>query len=201
MPLQHGADNVLKTMRRGITRKRTEALLDKFRKAMPNVVMRTTLLVGHPGEGEKEFEECMDFVKQQEFDRLGVFTYSHEENTHARSMDDFADSATAAARRDAIMEVQQDISYNKNQKFDGKELRVIVDEAFLKEDLDPNDDRFDEEIIDQDGDYYVLSRTEADAPDVDNLVHFSADKSILDKQFVSVKIDEATDYDLYGQLI
>ena len=200
MPLQHGADNVLKTMRRGITRKRTEALLDKFRKAMPNVVMRTTLLVGHPGEGEKEFEECMDFVKQQEFDRLGVFTILMRK---ILIKDLWMILRTPQLPRLVVMQ-----SWKFNRKFHTTKNQnsmvknyVIVDEAFLKEDLDPNDDRFDEEIIDQDGDGYVLSRTEADAPDVDNLVHFSADKSILDKQLVSVKIDEATDYDLYGQLI
>lgn len=201
MPLQHGADKVLKTMRRGITRKRTEILLDKFRKAMPGVVMRTTLLVGHPGEGEEEFQECLDFVKEQQFDRLGVFTYSHEENTHARSLEDFTDPETSAARRDQIMAVQQEISYEKNQRFAGQDLRVIVDEAFLKTDIDPNDERFDEAIMEEAGDYYVLSRTEGDAPDVDNLVHFSADEAILDQQFLTVHIEEATDYDLYGQLV
>lgn len=185
MPLQHGADKVLKTMRRGITRKRTEKLLDKFRAAMPDVVMRTTLLVGHPGEGEEEFDQLLDFVKEQKFDRMGAFTYSHEENTHAKTLDDFVDAETSAARRDKLMAIQQEISFEKNQKFVGKKVRCIIDEATLMED----------------DSYEVIARTEADAPDVDNLIHFYADESILDKKFCTVLIQEAGDYDLWGDLI
>ncbi|MCM8543038.1 MAG: 30S ribosomal protein S12 methylthiotransferase RimO [Lentisphaeraceae bacterium] len=185
MPLQHASDNVLKVMRRGINKKRTEILLQKFRDKIPGVTMRTTLLVGHPGEEEQDFEVLRDFVKEQKFDRVGIFTYSHEENTHAFSMDEYADKATAERRRDQLMEIQQDVSYENNQRFVDKEVKVIIDDVFE----------------DEEGEVRCIGRTEGDAPDVDNQVHFAYDERIGDGIFATVKIFEADAYDLFGEVV
>jgi ribosomal protein S12 methylthiotransferase len=185
MPLQHGADKVLKIMRRGITRKRTEELLQKFREKIPGVTMRTTLLVGHPGEDEEEYQQLKEFVEQQRFDRVGIFTYSHEKNTHAYSLNEYADSATAEKRKNELMEIQHDISYEKNQRFVKQTLKVIIEDIFE----------------DEDGKTRCTGRTEGDAPDVDNQVHFEYHESIGDNFFANVKINEADAYDLFGEIV
>ena len=185
MPLQHASDNVLKVMRRGINKKRTEILLDKFRSKIPGVTMRTTLLVGHPGEEEKDFEDLRSFVEEQKFDRVGIFTYSHEQNTHAFSMNEYADAETAEKRKDELMKIQHDISYENNQRFVGKEVRVVIDDVFE----------------DEDGEVRCIGRTEGDAPDVDNQVHFAYDEKIGDDVFATVKIVEADAYDLFGDVV
>ena len=187
MPLQHASDNVLKAMRRGITQKRTEALLDKFRDKIEGVTQRTTLLVGHPGEEEEDYQTLKKFVAEQKFDRVGIFTYSHEENTHARTMDNFADSETAHKRRDELMEIQQQISYDNNQRFVGKTVRVIIDEVF--------EDETNDNVM------RCIGRTEGDAPEVDNQVHFSWDERIGDSFFCDVYIEEADAYDLIGEAV
>lgn len=116
MPVQHGTDNMLKIMRRGITRKRTEDLIDTIRQKVPGIALRTTLLVGHPGETEKDIEELKEFVAQTRFDRLGVFTYSHEDGTHAHSMADDIPQETKESRAAEVMELQQEISTQINQE-------------------------------------------------------------------------------------
>ena len=185
MPLQHAGDKVLKTMRRGITRKRTEALLDKFREKIPGVTMRTTLLVGHPGEDEEQYLELKDFVEKQRFDRVGIFTYSHEKNTHAYNFDEYADSETSEARKNELMEIQQEISFEKNQRFVDQTLDIIIEDIFE----------------DEEGNTRCVGRTEGDAPDVDNQVHFEYDERIGDSYFTKVKIFEADAYDLFGEVV
>ena len=182
MPLQHASDNVLKVMRRGINRKRTENLLQKFRDRIPGVTMRTTLLVGHPGEEEDDFNQLRDFVKEQRFDRVGIFTYSHEENTHAFSMDEYADRETAQKRKDELMALQHEISLENNQRFVGQTIKVIIDEVYEGDD----------------GGIYCIGRTEGDAHEVDNVVRFPYDKRIGDNIFTKVLIEEADAYDLFG---
>lgn len=185
MPLQHASDRVLKTMRRGITKKRTEDLLQKFRDRIPGVTMRTTLLVGHPGEAEEDFETLRDFVLQQKFDRVGIFTYSHEQNTHAFSMSEYASKEEAGKRRDELMKVQHEISYANNQRFVGQEIKVIIDDVFE----------------DEEGQTRCIGRSEGDAPDVDNQVHFAYHEKIADSVFATVKIYEAEAYDLFGEVV
>ena len=182
MPLQHASDNVLKVMRRGITQKRTEALLQKFRDKIPGVTMRTTLLVGHPGEEEEDFVTLKKFVEEQKFDRVGIFTYSHEKNTHAFSMDEYADEETSARRKNELMEIQYEISLKNNQRFVGQTVKVIIDEVYEGED----------------GGTYCIGRTEGDAHEVDNQVRFPYDTRIGDNVFVNVNIEEADAYDLFG---
>ena len=185
MPLQHASDGVLKSMRRGITRKRTEELLGKFRERVPGVTMRTTFLVGHPGETEDEYNKLVQFVEEQRFDRFGVFTYSHEENTHAFSLENDVPAELAEERKNKIMEIQSKISYEKNQDWVGKTVRVIIDDVFE----------------DEDGVYRCIGRTEGDAPDVDNQVHFPYVKEIGEDFFVDVKITKADHYDLFGEAV
>ena len=182
MPLQHASDNVLKVMRRGVTKKRTEELLQKFRDRIPGVTMRTTLLVGHPGEEAEDFDVLKDFVKEQKFDRVGIFTYSHEKNTHAFKLDEYADRETAQKRKDELMAIQHEISLSNNQRYIGQTLRVIIDEVYEGED----------------GGTYCIGRTEGDAHEVDNQVRFAYDDKIGDAVFADVTIEDADAYDLFG---
>jgi len=183
MPLQHISDKVLQRMRRGISKERTLKLLETFREKIPSAVMRTTLLVGHPGETDEEFEELLQFVQKQRFNRLGVFPYSHEENTFAYQYKDFADSATVEARIAKLMQVQQEISLDLNKNLIGKTVQVIIDEV----------------SPDEHGN--ICGRTAGDAPDVDNLVHFPWDECAAEDVFANVKITEADIYDLYGHIV
>ncbi len=180
MPLQHIANSVLKNMLRHVTREETEALLGKIREEVPGVVIRTTMLVGFPGETEEDFEELKSFIEEQKFGRLGVFPYSEEDGTYAaQQFKDGLDQETKQERADEIMEVQQYISAELNQQKIGKEFKVIVDR--------------------KEGDYYV-GRTEYDSPEVDGEVLINTDKELKKGDLVLVKVTGAEDYDLYGEL-
>lgn len=184
MPLQHISDKVLKRMRRGITKKRSEELLRKFRERVPGVTMRTTFLVGHPGEEEEDFAILREFVQEQRFDRFGVFTYSHEENTHAYQFTDFVGREIADRRRAELMVAQQEISLEKNSALIGSSTRVLIDDVRTLDD----------------GSTETTGRTQGDAPQADNLVHFTSDGRITDEDFCDVVITAAEPYDLYGEV-
>ncbi|MGN6637901.1 MAG: 30S ribosomal protein S12 methylthiotransferase RimO [Mucilaginibacter sp.] len=181
MPLQHISDNMLKSMRRGITKQKTIDLVNQIRDKVAGIAMRTTLITGYPGETEQDFEEMQQWVEETRFDRLGCFTYSHEENTHAYSLVDNVPAEVKQERADAIMEIQQGISLEKNQGKVGQTYKVLIDK--------------------KDGNYFV-GRTEYDSPEVDNEVLIDADKQYATVgSFVNVKIDSAEDFDLYGQIV
>lgn len=181
MPLQHGSTNVLKSMRRGITREKTEALVNEIREKVPGIAIRTTLIAGYPGETEADFQEMYDFVERMRFDRLGIFTYSHEENTHAYNLEDDVPEKVKKKRADAIMELQSGISYELNQLKVGQTFRVLFDRA--------------------EGDYFI-GRTEFDSPEVDNEVLVKKSESYIRLgDFANVEITSADHYDLYGKVI
>ncbi len=182
MPLQHGANAMLKSMRRGITREKTEALVEAIRQAVPDIALRTTLIAGHPGETEADFEEMYSFVEKMRFDRLGIFTYSHEEQTHSFTMPDDVPEEVKRERAGEIMALQQEISESLNQEKVGKSLKVLFDR--------------------KEGDYFI-GRTEYDSPEVDNevLVKAEDDTYIRRGDFAMVKITEAREFDLYGHLV
>lgn len=181
IPLQHINTELLKAMKRGTTFEKTNALLDKFREKVPDMAIRTTLIVGFPGETEERFEELKQWVRDQRFDRLGCFTYSHEENTTAYVLEDIIPDEVKQKRVEEIMEIQQQISWEKNQEKVGKIFKCIFDR--------------------KEGDYFV-GRTEYDSPDVDNTVLVSAkDVYISIGEFANVKITSAEDYDLIGELL
>ena len=180
MPLQHASDAVLERMRRQITRKETMQLVEKARIMVPDLTLRTTMLVGFPGETESEFQELCDFVTEMEFDRLGVFQYSHEEDTIAHALADDIPAEVKAERANALMEIQQDISWGKNQAKVGQTFKTLFDR--------------------KEGEYFV-GRTEGDSPEVDNEVLVkAADNYVRVGDFANVKITRAEDYDLYGDL-
>ncbi len=182
MPLQHGSTNMLKAMRRGITREKTEELVNEIRGKVPGIVIRTTLIAGYPGETEEDFQEMYDFVEKMRFERLGIFTYSHEENTHAFNFDDDVPEKVKKQRADKIMELQSDISYSLNQEKVGKTYKVLFDRA--------------------EGDYFI-GRTEFDSPEVDNEVLVKKDENTYVRigDFAKVEITSADHYDLYGVLV
>lgn len=182
MPLQHASTKILTSMRRGTTKEKTTELMAKIREVAPYVAVRTTLIVGYPGETEEDFEEMLAWVKEMKFERLGAFTYSHEENTHAYNLEDDVPEDVKAARAEAIMEVQQDISFELNQKKIGQTFKVLFDRA--------------------EGDYFI-GRTEFDSPDVDNevLVKISEDNHLRMGDFAMVKIYDADHFDLYGEVV
>lgn len=180
IPLQHASTSVLKKMRRGIDLEQTKLLLEKIRAKVPNVTIRTTLMVGHPGEGEEEFAELLSFVQEQEFDRVGVFTYSHEEDTYGYvHYKDEVSVSEKVERKEAIMELQSGISYRKNQAKVGSVLKVLIDR-------------------DEDGLY--IGRTEGDSPEVDGEVLIVKDKSLTLGAFYDVKIVDAEEFDLFGAI-
>ncbi|WP_311338913.1 30S ribosomal protein S12 methylthiotransferase RimO, partial [Capnocytophaga leadbetteri] len=179
IPLQHISDPILASMKRGTTQEKTTKLLKKFREAMPEMAIRTTLIVGYPGETQADFEALKSFVKEMRFDRLGCFTYSHEENTTAYQLEDDVPEEVKLARANEIMEIQSQISWELNQEKIGKTFRCLIDR--------------------KEGNYFV-GRTEYDSPDVDNEVLIDAKKHYVKiGDFVEVKIIDATDYDLYGE--
>ncbi len=182
IPLQHGSTKILESMRRGITREKTETLVEEIRAKVPNIAIRTTLIVGYPGETKAEFQEMYEFVEKMRFDRLGVFTYSHEENTHAYSLNDDVTEKTKKDRADKIMELQSGISYELNQEKIGKTFKVLFDRV--------------------EGDYFI-GRTEFDSPEVDNevLVKKEGDVFVRIGDFADVEITSADHYDLYGTLV
>ncbi len=181
MPLQHISDNMLKSMRRGITKQKTIDVVNQIRDKIPGIAIRTTLIAGYPGETQKDHEEMLQWVQDTKFDRLGIFTYSHEENTHAFKLKDDVAEKVKNQRADAVMAVQQEISFNLNQKKIGKEFKVLFDR--------------------KEGGYFV-GRTEFDSPDVDNEVLVKATDNNFARlgDFANVKITSATDFDLYGEI-
>jgi len=179
IPLQHICDTVLKSMRRGTTKQKTTRLLKDFRAAVPGITLRTSLIVGYPGETATDFEELKEWVKEMRFERLGCFTYSHEENTHAFQLEDNVPEEEKQRRSSEIMEVQAQISWELNQEKVGNTYRCIIDR--------------------KEGNYFV-GRTEMDSPDVDNEVLVDASKYYLKQgEFVQLKITEAADFDLYAE--
>ena len=181
IPLQHISDKILTSMKRGTTQEKTTKLLTKFREAVPEMAIRTTLIVGYPGETEEDFQALKDFVKAMRFDRLGCFTYSHEENTTAYELADDVPEEVKLQRANEIMELQSQISWELNQAKVGKVFRCLIDR--------------------KEGNYFV-GRTEYDSPDVDNEVLIDAKKHYVKiGDFTDVKITEAADYDLYGKPI
>ncbi|WP_405395948.1 30S ribosomal protein S12 methylthiotransferase RimO [Maribacter sp. Asnod2-G09] len=179
IPLQHISDRILKSMRRGTTEAKTTKLLKEFRAAVPEMTIRTTLIVGYPGETEEDFEILKNWVVAMRFERLGCFTYSHEENTHAFSLEDDVPEEVKQERANIIMEIQSQISWELNQKKVGETFRCIIDR--------------------KEGNYFI-GRTEFDSPDVDNEVLIDAAKHYVKQgEFVNIKITEAADFDLYGE--
>lgn len=179
IPLQHIADPVLKSMRRGTTKAKTDELLRKFRASVPGMAIRTTLIVGYPGETEEDFEVLKNWVKETRFERLGCFTYSHEENTHAYQLEDDVPEEIKEQRAAEIMEIQGQISWELNQRYVGGVYRCLVDRV-------------------EDG--FFVARTEFDSPEVDNEVLVDAKKHYLRVgDFVDLKIVEAADFDLYAE--
>ncbi|CAG2533315.1 ribosomal protein S12 methylthiotransferase [Maribacter dokdonensis] len=179
IPLQHISDSILKSMRRGTTEAKTTKLLKEFRAAVPEMTIRTTLIVGYPGETEEDFEILKNWVIAMRFERLGCFTYSHEENTHAYSLVDDVPEEVKQERANIIMEIQSQISWELNQHKVGETFRCIIDR--------------------KEGNYFI-GRTEFDSPDVDNEVLIDATKHYVKQgEFVNVKITEAADFDLYGE--
>lgn len=181
MPLQHISDPMLKSMRRLISSKKTRNLVEEIQSKMPEMAFRTTLISGFPGETEKDFQELYDWVAETKFDRLGVFPYSHEENTHAYSLKDDVPAEVKQERAEAIMELQSGISYEKNQQLVGKTMKVLFDKI--------------------EGDYFV-GRTEFDSPDVDNEVLVPTENNYARiGDFSEVKITSASHYDLHGEIV
>lgn len=182
MPLQHVSTNMLKAMRRGTTREKTTALINDIRSKVPNIAIRTTLICGYPGETEQDFEEMCEWIAEMRFERLGCFTYSHEENTHAYNFEDDVPDAVKKKRSERIMEIQSGISMVLNEAKVGKTYKVLFDRV--------------------EGGYFV-GRTEFDSPDVDNevLVKASDDVHIRLGDFEMVRIESADHYDLFGQVV
>lgn len=181
IPLQHISDDILKSMRRGTNYEKTTSLLRKFRKEVPGIAIRTTLIVGYPGETEAHFEELKEWVKEMRFERLGCFTYSHEENTHAYNLEDDVPQEVKIERANEIMEIQSQISWEQNQEKIGQEFTCVFDR--------------------KEGGYFV-GRTEFDSPDVDNEVLVDASKFYVKVgDFTKVKVIDAGDFDLYAEPI
>jgi ribosomal protein S12 methylthiotransferase len=181
IPLQHGSTEVLKIMRRGTTREKTEALLQTIRAKVPAIAIRTTLIAGHPGETEERFNEMMEFGERSRFDRMGVFPYSHEENTHAYSLTDDVPAEVKQERVDALMELQQGISLELNQAKVGKTFKVLIDR--------------------KEGGSFI-GRTEFDSPEVDNEVILDGTKNYLRVgDFVQAKVKSATEFDLLAEVV
>jgi len=181
IPLQHISDSILKSMKRGSGREKIDQLLTDFRRKVPGIAIRTTLIVGYPGETEEHFQELKEWVSEQRFERLGCFTYSHEENTTAYLLEDTIPEDVKMNRANEIMEIQSQISWELNQEKIGKEFKVIIDR--------------------KEGNYFV-GRTQFDSPDVDNEVLINAEKDyIRTGDFAKVKITAAEDFDLYGEIV
>ncbi|GAA4270922.1 30S ribosomal protein S12 methylthiotransferase RimO [Aquimarina gracilis] len=179
IPLQHISDAILKSMRRGTTKAKTTKLIEDFRAAVPEMAIRTTLIVGYPGETQEDFETLRDWVKEIRFERLGCFTYSHEENTHAFNLEDDVPEEVKMERANEIMEIQSQISWELNQQKIGQEFRVVIDR--------------------KEGNYFI-GRTEFDSPDVDNEVLIDASKFYLKTgEYANIKVYEAEDFDLYAE--
>jgi len=179
MPIQHAADNVLKSMRRGITRRTTENLIETIRTAVPQIALRTTLIVGYPNETEADIQELAQFIRDVKFDRLGVFTYSQEDDTTAFGLGDPVPEEEKERRKEYIMEIQREISLEKNESRIGMKTRAVIERS-------------------ENGSF--VGRTEWDAPEVDNEVFIPATEHIRVGDFVNVAITDATEYDLYAEI-
>tara|TARA_B100000497_G_C7687737_1_gene417188 strand:- start:13 stop:1323 length:1311 start_codon:yes stop_codon:yes gene_type:complete len=181
IPLQHASNNVLKAMRRKVTHQDTRNTINEIRSILPEIAIRTTMLVGFPGETREDFEELKDFVEEMRFERLGVFTYSHEEGTHGYKLEDDVPEEEKAQRANELMEIQQEISCELNEAKIGKTFKVLFDK--------------------KEGESFV-GRTAYDSPDVDNEVLVDATKQYVSiGEFANVKITDATDFDLFGELV
>jgi len=179
LPIQHISDKILRMMRRSHDRYETEEILNKLRNEIPDAVIRTTLIAGHPGETEKEFNELKEFIESFKFDRLGVFKYSHEEGTHSGiSYKDDIPEKVKELRVAELMEIQQDISETLNSRYIGKTLKTIIDR--------------------REGDYFV-GRTEYDTPEVDQETLIHSEHNINIGDFYQIKITQSTEFDLYGE--
>ncbi len=178
IPIQHISNKVLKSMRRGISSRATYKLIEKIRKKVPGIALRTSLIVGYPNETEKEFNELVDFVKEVEFDRLGVFTYSAEEDTPAFDLGDPVFDDEKQARRNILMQIQSEISFKKNQSFIGKKIRVLVDSKTKST---------------------AFCRSEFDAPEVDNQIIVESANMMKVGKFYDVKIVDTYEYDLFAK--
>ena len=178
IPLQHINSRILKSMRRGIDREGTIELVKKFRQYLPDAAIRTTMIVGYPGETEEEFQELIDFIKEYRFDRLGVFTYSEEENTPAFELEDDVPEEVKNDRMERLMDIQQEISLQLNNEKVGKIFKVLIDR--------------------EEGDFFV-GRTEFDSPEVDNEVLIEKDDSLKIGEFATIKINNAEFFDLFGE--
>lgn len=181
IPFQHISDKILKSMQRGISKRRTYELIELIRKKIPNVAIRTTLIVGYPQETETEFQELIDFVREVQFDRLGVFAYSQEESTQAFELGDSIPQEEKENRKNYLLSIQQKISHQKNQEKIGQRLKVIIDEQIERN--------------------TYLGRTQWDTPEVDNSVIVTSSKPLEPGEFYSVEIDDALEFDLVGQVI
>lgn len=180
IPFQHISDRVLRNMRRGINSSQTYDLINTFRSEVPDLTLRSTLLVGHPGEEEEDFEQLMDFVRKAQFDRMGVFTYSEEEDTDAaEKFKDIVPQEVKEERAAKIMELQESVSLEKNKKKIGKSLKTIIDR--------------------KEGEYWI-GRSEADSPEVDNEVLIKTEQKIQTGEFYQVEITEADSFDIYGNI-
>ncbi len=180
MPLQHASNRMLKSMKRQITREEMEDIIGEIKSKIPGICLRTTLIAGFPGETQEDVEELKTFLKKIEFDRVGIFTYSHEENTIAHQLEDDVPQEEKERRAQEIMEMQQEISYQKNEAKVGQTFKVIIDKK-------------------EAGKY--LGRTEFDSVEVDNEVIVNSDKKLSPGEFVNVKITNAFDYDLEGIVV
>ena len=178
MPIQHAADTILKSMKRGLGQDGIRNRIHRLRSAIPEIAIRTTLIVGYPGETEDDFNSLRDFVKEMKFDRLGIFTYSEEEGTGAAHLDDNIPRQVKDDRKNILLEIQHEISLDRNESFVGKTLKVLVD---------------------QEGENVSVGRTEYDSPEIDNIVHIQGK---VDKgNFVRVKIESANEYELIGSIV
>jgi ribosomal protein S12 methylthiotransferase len=181
IPLQHGSTKILQLMRRGTTREKTEQLLQTMREKVPGIAIRTTMIAGHPGETQEDFDEMMGFIERSRFERLGIFTYSHEENTHSYSMPDDVPDEVKQERANEVMELQQGISLEINREKIGKTFKVLIDRK-------------------EGGEF--IGRTEFDSPEVDNeVIIVSPDKYLRIGDFVNVKVSSATEFDLTGSVV
>ena len=175
MPIQHGSDKILKSMRRGLGKDGIRDRVLRLREAIPDIRIRTTLIVGYPGETDDEFKQLYDFIEEMEFDRLGIFTYSEEEGTLAEALKDDVPTDVKHERKVEIMDLQANISSEKNNAMIGETLKVLVDKS---------------------GDTVSVGRTEFDSPEIDNIVHIKA--SVPKGEFVQIKIDSANEFELIG---
>jgi ribosomal protein S12 methylthiotransferase len=180
MPLQHASSNVLKNMRRGITRRTTEELLDEIRQTVPDIILRSTFIVGYPSETEADVDELEEFITAQRFQRLGVFTYSQEDDTYAYILGDPIPADVKEQRRARIMQAQQAISFDENQKRIGQHVRVLIEEELSGE---------------------WRGRTEADAPEVDNEIYVRSDTPLTVGEFVTAEVEDASEFDLFATAV